>query len=145
MLGSSSSLRDPLPLAIRSDSGVPFASPTVSVVRFFETASGAAGKSHIPVTLSPRRRCSVPFCEGEVADYGSDQMGSKSEMAHRTAVRMATLADEADNDEEREHFIRMRDAWTTLANRCEFLDIPDVTDEQNPVDITAPSFTREND
>jgi len=29
--------------------------------------------------------------------------------------------------------------------RCEFLDIPDVTDEQNPVDITAPSFTREND
>jgi hypothetical protein len=54
-------------------------------------------------------------------------MGSKSEMAHRTAARVAALADEADSDEEREYYIRMRDAWITLANGCEFLDTPDVT------------------
>jgi hypothetical protein len=39
---------------------------------------------------------------------------------------------------EREHFIRMRDAWTTLANRCEFLDIPDLT----PVGLLAGSRLR---
>jgi hypothetical protein len=53
----------------------------------------------------------------------------KSDTAWKTAARMAALAEEADNDEEREHFTRVRDAWITLANRCEFLDIPDVTEE----------------
>jgi hypothetical protein len=48
-------------------------------------------------------------------------------MAYRTAVRMSALVSEADNDEEREHFIRMRDAWITLAQGCALLDIPDVT------------------
>ena len=47
-------------------------------------------------------------------------------MAHRTAARVAALADEADSDED-EYYIRMRDAWITLANGCEFLDTPDVT------------------
>lgn len=49
-------------------------------------------------------------------------MGSKSEIAWKTAARMA-LAEEADNDEEREYYTRMRDAWITLANRCEFMPI----------------------
>jgi hypothetical protein len=31
---------------------------------------------------------------------------------------MAAYADEADTDEEREYYTRMRDAWITLANRC---------------------------
>jgi hypothetical protein len=53
-------------------------------------------------------------------------MRSKSDSAWRTAVRLAALADEADNEEEREHFTRLRDAWITVANRCEFLDVPDV-------------------
>ena len=39
---------------------------------------------------------------------------------------MAALAEEADNDEEREYYTRMRDAWITLANRCEFMRISDV-------------------
>jgi hypothetical protein len=59
---------------------------------------------------------------------GSDQM-RKSETAWKTAARMAALAAEADNAEEREYYTRMRDAWITLANRCEFLDVPDVTEE----------------
>ena len=50
-------------------------------------------------------------------------MGSKSEIAWKTAARMAALADEADTDEEREYYTRMRDAWITLANRCEFMPI----------------------
>jgi hypothetical protein len=53
----------------------------------------------------------------------------KSETAWKTAARMAALADDADDDFEREHFIRLRDAWITLANRCEPFDLPDVTEK----------------
>jgi len=54
-------------------------------------------------------------------------MGSKSEIARKTAARMAALAEEADTDEEREYYTRMRDAWITLANRCEFMPISNVS------------------
>ena len=54
---------------------------------------------------------------------------SKGEMALRTAARLAHLAEEADDDEEREYYIRMRDAWITLANRCEFMPSPVMTDK----------------
>jgi hypothetical protein len=53
----------------------------------------------------------------------------KSQTAWDTAARMAALAEEADNAEERENYARMRDAWITLANRCEFLDVPEVAEE----------------
>jgi hypothetical protein len=65
--------------------------------------------------------------------------------AWKTAARIAAMVEEADNEQDREYFARIRDAWFSLANRCEFLAVSDVTDEQNPVGITAPSFTREND
>jgi hypothetical protein len=55
-------------------------------------------------------------------------MESKSDTAWQTAARLAALAEEADDDEEREYFVRMRDAWITLANRCEFMPIADVTE-----------------
>ena len=58
-------------------------------------------------------------------------MGSKSEIARKTAARMATLAEEADTDEEREYYTRMRDAWITLANRCEFMPISDVSEPRD--------------
>ena len=58
------------------------------------------------------------------------QMVLKSKTAWKTAARMAALAEETDDDYEREHFTRLRDAWITLANRCEFFPISDVTDEQ---------------
>jgi hypothetical protein len=50
----------------------------------------------------------------------------KSDTAWKTAARMAALAEETDDDYEREHFTRLRDAWITLANRCEPFDFPDV-------------------
>jgi len=53
----------------------------------------------------------------------------KSETAWKTAARMAALAEDADYDYEREHFIRLRDAWITLANRCEPFDLVNVTDK----------------
>jgi hypothetical protein len=66
-------------------------------------------------------------------------MVMKSDTAWKTAARMAALAEEADNGEEREHFVRMRDAWITLANRCEFFPISDVAaGEQDSVSVTAP-------
>ena len=55
-------------------------------------------------------------------------MASKSDTAWKTAARLAALAAEAENtEEEREYYTRLRDAWITVANRCEFLDFPDVT------------------
>jgi hypothetical protein len=64
------------------------------------------------------------------ADTENDQM-QKSEVAWKTAARLAALADEAEDPEEREYFARIRDAWITLANRCEFLDVPDVTENSS--------------
>jgi hypothetical protein len=40
------------------------------------------------------------------------------------------LAEEADDPHEREYYARLRDAWITLAKRCEFLSISDVTDSE---------------
>jgi hypothetical protein len=57
-------------------------------------------------------------------------MRSKSQTAWETAARCATLAQEADEPEEHEHYARLRDAWTTLAKRCEPFNIPDVTDTE---------------
>jgi hypothetical protein len=67
------------------------------------------------------------LCEGE--GHGRDQMRLKSDTAWRTAARMAALAEEADDAEEREHYTRLRDAWITLANRCEFFAISDVAEK----------------
>jgi hypothetical protein len=62
-----------------------------------------------------------------------DQMRSKSQTAWETAAKCATLAQEADNPQEREHYARLRDAWITLAKRCEPFNIPDVTEKStNP-------------
>jgi hypothetical protein len=58
-----------------------------------------------------------------------DQMGSKSDTAWKTAARMAALAEETDDDYEREHFTRLRDAWIIVAHRCETFDFPDVTEK----------------
>ena len=55
-------------------------------------------------------------------------MRSKSQTAWEAAAKCATLAQEADNPQEREHYARLRDAWTTLARRCEPFDFPDVTE-----------------
>jgi len=59
-----------------------------------------------------------------------DQMRSKSQVAWETATKCATLAEEADDPLEREHYARLRDAWITVANRCEPFNFPDVTDSE---------------
>jgi hypothetical protein len=56
---------------------------------------------------------------------------SKSQPAWETAAKCATLAQEADDPEECEHYARLRDAWTTLAKRCEPFNFPDVTGSEN--------------
>jgi hypothetical protein len=50
--------------------------------------------------------------------------------ARKTAARLAAMAEEADNEPDREYFARIRDAYISLANRCEFFPISDVTDRQ---------------
>ena len=60
-------------------------------------------------------------------------MRSKSQAAWEMAERCTTLTEEADDPDEREYYARLRDAWATLAKRCEFFSLPDVTDlEEGP-------------
>ena len=64
-----------------------------------------------------------------LAKLGLAQMRSKSQTAWETATRCAMLAQEAYDQEEREYYVRLRDAWTTLAKRCEDFNITDVTEK----------------
>jgi hypothetical protein len=66
---------------------------------------------------------------GELVE-GKDQMRSKSQTAWETVAKCATVAQEADHPQEREHYAGLRVAWTTLAKRCETFDFPDVTDTE---------------
>jgi hypothetical protein len=52
-------------------------------------------------------------------------MRSKSDHAWRMAAQCAKLAQDADQKDEREFYVRMRDSWITVANRYEFLDAVD--------------------
>ena len=52
-------------------------------------------------------------------------MRSKSDHAWRMAAECAKLAQGADEKDEREFYVRMRDSWITVANRYEFLDVID--------------------
>ena len=61
---------------------------------------------------------------------GTGQMRCKSQAAWETATKCAKLTEEADDPQEREYYARLRDAWITLAKRCEFSSIPDVTDSE---------------
>jgi hypothetical protein len=67
----------------------------------------------------------------EVVETGEGQMRFKSQTAWETAAKCATLARQADDPEEREHYARLRDAWITLAKRCEPFAFPDVTASEN--------------
>jgi hypothetical protein len=58
------------------------------------------------------------------------QMRSKSQAAWETAAKCATLTEETDDPKEREYYARLRGAWITLAKRCEFSSISDVTDSE---------------
>jgi hypothetical protein len=57
-------------------------------------------------------------------------MQSKSQTAWQTAAQCATLAQEANDPEEREHYTRLRDAWITLAKRCEPFNFPAVMESE---------------
>ena len=57
-------------------------------------------------------------------------MRTKSRAAWDTAARFEALAQETDEPLEREHYARLRDAWITLAKRCEPFILPDVTDSK---------------
>ena len=57
---------------------------------------------------------------------------AKAESAWRMAARCAALAQKADQHEEREYYVRMRDAWIGLANRCQFFDLPNGVRQSRP-------------
>jgi hypothetical protein len=62
---------------------------------------------------------------------------AKAESAWRMAASCAALALEAEGHEEREYYVRMRDAWIGLANRCELFDPPD-SDRQSRLGSRPP-------
>jgi hypothetical protein len=51
-----------------------------------------------------------------------EAMRLKADDAWRKAAQCARLAQEADDHTERDLYLRMRDAWITVANRYEFFD-----------------------
>lgn len=51
-------------------------------------------------------------------------MRLKADDAWRKAAHCARLAQQADDQTERDLYLRMRDAWITVANRYEFFDDP---------------------
>jgi hypothetical protein len=51
-------------------------------------------------------------------------MRLKADDAWRKAAQCARLAQEADDETERDLYRRMRDAWIAVANRYEFFDDP---------------------
>ena len=67
---------------------------------------------------------------GQATPKSAHQMRSKSQAAWETAAKCATLTEETDDPNEREYYARLRDAWITLAKRCEFSSISDVTDSE---------------
>ena len=67
---------------------------------------------------------------GQATPKSDTEMRSKSQAAWETAAKCATLTEETDDPNEREYYARLRDAWITLAKRCEFSSISDVTDSE---------------
>jgi hypothetical protein len=89
---------------------------------------GEIGISAVAAALNHRSGVKIGAI-GHVEQRSGGQMRSKSQTAWETAARCATLAQEADNSEEREYYARLHDAWTTLAKRCEDFNVPDVTEK----------------
>jgi hypothetical protein len=61
-------------------------------------------------------------------DFQPDAIQEPNRMG--TTAKYTTLAQEEDDPQEREHYERLRDAWVTLAKRCEPFNFPDVTDKE---------------
>jgi hypothetical protein len=91
----------------RSDNAATIADP--SAMCDWQRPRAAAVTTTKSESLSGKRFVSSIW-RGEVGLHGRDRMRSKSDTAWRTAARMAALAEEADNVEEREHYTRLRDA-----------------------------------
>ena len=64
-------------------------------------------------------------------------MRLKADDAWGKEAHCARLAQEADDEIERDHYLRMRDAWITVANRYEFFDDPA---EPGSMSETGPGF-----
>jgi len=63
-------------------------------------------------------------------------MLSKSDHAWSMAARCAKLAQRAEQKDERDFFIRMRDSWIKVANRLAFLDVVD--EHGTPTPLSPP-------
>jgi hypothetical protein len=70
-------------------------------------------------------------CGSEFVETGGTRCDRKVKPRGKRPARCAKQAQEADDAQEREHYQRLRDAWTTLAKRCEPFNFPDVTQSQS--------------
>jgi hypothetical protein len=84
-------------------------------------------------------RTRISSTDGVAGNEGKS-MRSKSEHAWWMASQCARLAQEADQKDEREFYVRMRDSWITVANRYAFLDIID--EHGAPVPLSPPRAGR---
>jgi len=63
-------------------------------------------------------------------------MGSKSDHAWSMAAQCAKLAQQAEQKDEHDFFIRMRDSWIKVANGLAFLDVVD--EHVTPIPLSRP-------
>ena len=49
-------------------------------------------------------------------------MGARADNAWRAAAECARRAQQSDGGPEREFYLQTRNAWISVANRCEFID-----------------------
>src|SRR5262249_39292516 len=83
---------------------------------------------------SDRRRLRQAYDESSgLRAVEGKSMRSKSDHAWRMAAQCAKLAQQADQKDEREFYVRMRDSWITVANRYAFLDIVDEHGTPSPL------------
>src|SRR5262249_18010571 len=101
--------------------------PVVSITMssFYLRQVMPAGSTIFSSVRKSERHQLADFCgDRNIGPAGGEV---KSQTAWETAVQCATLAQEADDPQEREHYERLRDAWTTLAKRCEPFNVPDAS------------------
>jgi hypothetical protein len=103
-----------------------------------KTATTKIARHESLIGQTPGRRgiCSI----AEIIGNRRQVMRSKSDHAWRMAAQCAKLAQEADQKDERDFYVRMRDSWITVANRFAFLDVVD--EHGLPGERSAPAAGR---
>src|SRR5215468_186006 len=91
----------------------------------FQRAAGCKRKKIVPAESRIEQTPTAPDISLPVwvASTGRQVMRSKSDHAWSMATHCAKLAQQAEQKDERDFYIRMRDSWIEVANGLAFLNV----------------------